>query len=174
MNASGSQTTIIIEKEYMHFGSAHFTIFSATEREDLHGHNFYIACEIDAIVGDDGLAFDYNDVKTVLKRLCDSLDEKVLMPRQSPHLRFEESDGYQWVLFADERIPFLTRDVMFLPIRNITVEELASYFLTRTLEAIDVASAGITAIRMRASSGPGQWAQAAHESAISTTSQENA
>lgn len=156
-------TTIIIEKEYLHFGAAHFTVFSSDNREDLHGHNFYIACEVDARIFDDGLAFDYNDIKKVLAKLCEKLDEKVLMASDSPHLTFNERDGYIWVGFADEQIPFLPRDVLMLPIRNITVEELARWFLEQTLSEFDAAAAGVTALRMRASSGPGQWAQASWE-----------
>ena len=39
-------TTIEIAKQYLHFSAAHFTIFNATERERLHGHNFRIAVAI--------------------------------------------------------------------------------------------------------------------------------
>ena len=55
-------TTIEIRKEYLHFSAAHFTVFSATERERLHGHNWRIGALITGPVGDDGLCFDY-DIK---------------------------------------------------------------------------------------------------------------
>ena len=35
-------TTIEISKEYLHFNSGHFTIFSRDQREDLHGHTFRV------------------------------------------------------------------------------------------------------------------------------------
>ena len=120
-----SLTSIQISKEYLHFNSAHFTLFSDREREDLHGHTFYVAGAFDAEVGPDGLAFDYNLVKTKLKQLCDELDEQVLMPTQSPYLQIEQDDPYTVVVFAGERIPFLARDLTLLPVRNVTVEELA-------------------------------------------------
>ncbi len=44
------RTVIEITKEALHFAAAHFTLFSATERENLHGHNFYVALEIEAEV----------------------------------------------------------------------------------------------------------------------------
>ena len=75
-----SAATIEISKDYLHFNAAHFTLFSATEREDLHGHTFYVAATVTSPVGDDGLAFDYNLFKNALKALCDELDEKVLLP----------------------------------------------------------------------------------------------
>lgn len=153
-------TTIEISKDYLHFNAAHFTIFSATEREDLHGHTFYVQASVDSPVGDDGLAFDYQVFKDLLRALCDELDEKVLLPERSPHLALEQADGYLVARFADERIPFLPRDVLTLPLRNITVEELAPWFLERARSAPPVRCLPLTRLQIRVSSGPGQWAGA--------------
>jgi 6-pyruvoyltetrahydropterin/6-carboxytetrahydropterin synthase len=153
-------STIEISKDYLHFNAAHFTLFSATEREDLHGHTFYVTAAVDAPVGDDGLAFDYNLFKDALKALCDRLDEKTLLPERSPYLRLEQADGYLVALFADERIPFLPRDVVTLPVRNITVEELAPWLLEQLRSRPDIAALPLTRLLIRVSSGPGQWAGA--------------
>ncbi|MGA0838337.1 MAG: 6-pyruvoyl trahydropterin synthase family protein [Pseudomonadales bacterium] len=153
-------TTIEISKEYLHFNSAHFTLFSASAREDLHGHTFYVTATIDSAVGADGLAFDYNLMKKRLAALCDYLDEKVLLPEQSPYLRIAESDGYIIAHFADERIPFLPRDVRLLPLRNITVEELAPWFLAKLRNDPVITALDVSRILIRVSSGPGQWAGA--------------
>ena len=104
-------TTIEITKDYLHFSAAHFTIFSATERENLHGHNFDVGCVIETPIGGDGLAFDYNLIKDKLATMCDELDERTLLPEQSPHLAFESEGDYLIVRFADERIPFLEAPV---------------------------------------------------------------
>ena len=153
-------STIQISKDYLHFNAGHFTLFSATEREDLHGHTFYVTAEVDSPVGEDGLAFDYNLFKDALKALCDELDEKVLLPERSPHLRLTEADGYVVAEFADERIPFLPRDVLTLPVRNITVEELAPWFLQRLRARAEIANLDLVRVLIRVSSGPGQWAGA--------------
>jgi 6-pyruvoyltetrahydropterin/6-carboxytetrahydropterin synthase len=155
-----SLTSIQISKEYLHFNSAHFTLFSDREREDLHGHTFYVAGAFDAEVGPDGLAFDYNLVKTKLKQLCDELDEKTLLPERSPHLRLIEDDGYLVAEFAGERIPFLPRDVRTLPVRNVTVEELAPFLLERLGSDPEIRALQLHRIELRVSSGPGQWAAA--------------
>lgn len=151
-------STIEISKDYLHFNAGHFTLFSATEREDLHGHTFYVAAEVDSPVGDDGLAFDYNLFKSALKALCDELDEKVLLPERSPYLRLLETDGYIVAEFADERIPFLPRDVKTVPVRNITVEELAPWFLARLRARREISALDLLRVLIRVSSGPGQWA----------------
>jgi 6-pyruvoyltetrahydropterin/6-carboxytetrahydropterin synthase len=154
-------TTIEISKDYLHFNSAHFTIFSATQREDLHGHTFYVKALIRSAVDDNGMAFDYNILKVRLKALCDHLDEKVLLPERSPHLTLSEEDGYLIAVFGNERLPFLPRDVRTLPVRNITVEELAPWFLTSLQSDEAIVRLNIASLEVQVSSGPGQWASAA-------------
>ena len=153
-------TTIEISKEALHFAAAHFTLFSATERENLHGHNFQVQLEVEAEVGEDGLAFDYNILKTALQDLCDRLDEQVLLPERSPHLRILQEDGYTVALFNGERLPFLRRDVLTLPVGNITVEALAAWILEELRGQPDMAGLGIQRWLVRVSSGAGQWARA--------------
>jgi len=154
-------TTIEISKDYLHFNSAHFTIFSATEREDLHGHTFYVRAYVTSPVDENGMAFDYNILKSRLLALCDHLDEKVLLPERSPHLQLTEEDGYLIANYADERLPFLPRDALTLPVRNITVEELAPWFLSQLEADAEVAAQNISRLEIQVSSGPGQWAGAA-------------
>lgn len=164
-------TTIEISKEYLHFSSAHFTIFSATEREDLHGHTFNVTATVTAAIGDDGLAFDYNRLKNELKAVCDSLDEKVLLPEFSPHLtlRTERLLGDQEYLvarFNNEDLPFLKRDVLVLPVRNIAVEELAPWVLKALTSNPAVAALALTDMQIRVSSGAGQWAGASWQRSL--------
>ena len=166
-------TTIEISKDYLHFNSAHFTIFSASEREDLHGHTFYVRAFVTSAIDGNGMAFDYNILKTGLLRLCDHLDEKVLLPEQSPHLTLGEEDGYLIASYGDERLPFLPRDVRTLPVRNITVEELAPWFLDELQSDPEVAGQNIVRLEIQVSSGPGQWAAASTDNAATTTSGEN-
>jgi 6-pyruvoyltetrahydropterin/6-carboxytetrahydropterin synthase len=155
---SASVTTIEITKDYLHFSAAHFTIFSANHRENLHGHNFFVGCFLDSDVGAEGLCFDYNVVKTKLNALCESLDERTLLPGSSPHLAIEERDDQVIAKFAGERIPFLARDVLVLPIRNVTIEELAGYLSRALLGDPEIAALPIKSLTVRVSSGPGQWA----------------
>lgn len=150
-------TTIELSKEYLKFSAGHFTIFSATERERLHGHNFAVSASIVAPVGDNGLCFSYGDFKKKLERLCHSLDEYMLLPSLSPFLRIEEIGNEYQVHFNGETLRFLSSDCILLPIRNCTVEEFASYLLDQLLEDSDIANYQVRKVEMRVSSGPGQW-----------------
>ena len=70
-------TRIEISKSYLHFAAAHFTIFGASNRENLHGHNFQVALDATAEIGEDGLTFDYNvlkDAGVITDRFYDYFD----------------------------------------------------------------------------------------------------
>jgi 6-pyruvoyltetrahydropterin/6-carboxytetrahydropterin synthase len=153
-------TTIEISKEYLHFAAAHFTLFSDTERENLHGHNFQVTLDAEAPIAEDGLTFDYNILKKALKQMCDDLDEQVIMPTQSPHLQIESDDQYTYAVFNGERIPFLERDLTLLPIRNVTVEELAHYLLDTLLKRQEIQALDIQQMVLKCASGEGHWASA--------------
>jgi|TARA_B110000483_G_scaffold145435_1_gene173656 6-pyruvoyltetrahydropterin/6-carboxytetrahydropterin synthase len=150
-------TTIELSKEYLKFSSGHFTIFSATERERLHGHNFAVSASIVAPVGDNGLCFSYGEFKTKLQSLCEALDEFMILPGLSPHLKISESEFEYLVNFNNEQMRFLVSDTLVLPIRNATVEEFASYLLSQLIEDSDIKTYGVQQIGIKVSSGPGQW-----------------
>lgn len=149
--------TLELHKDEFSFSAGHFTIFSATEREDLHGHNYYVNLAMQVLIGDNGLAFDYRDYKKKLTLLCNQLDRRFLLPEKSPHLKLEETDDMWLAHFNQERIPFLKRDALILPITNITIEELSFWFLQQLTEQPDmVKQQGIREITVRVFNGPGQ------------------
>lgn len=151
-------TTIELSKEYLKFSAAHFTIFSATERERLHGHNFKVAAKVTAPVGDNGMCFSYRILKDKLERLCESLDEYMLLSAQSPHLRISEEGKHYRVEFNDEEMFFLRADTLLVPVRNGTVEEYARYLLEKLLEDRELIEGhDIREVGIKVSSGPGQW-----------------
>lgn len=150
-------TTIEISKEDIKFSAAHFTIFSATERERLHGHNYAVYLAVTSPVGDDGICFSYRDVKTRLREICEGLDEYTLLPKYSPHLRIEEDAEFYIAWFNGEKIPLRKSDTLLLPVRNSTVEEFARH--VRDLFIGDerfVRDRNICKIVVKVSSGPGQ------------------
>lgn len=128
------QTTIELFQDSMKFSAGHFTIFSATRRENLHGHNFTVYTAINAIITENGMAFDYDIYKDKLRKLCKSLTHVFLLAGKSPYSYILEEDNYFIVHFNNEQLPFLKRDALILPLTNITVEELAMWFLQQLTE----------------------------------------
>lgn len=147
-------TTLYIDKQSHKFSAAHYTIFSATERERLHGHNYSVSARIVAPMGDNGFAADYNVYKTRLATLCESLDEYMLLAGDSPYQKVQESGACYQVSFANEQMLFLQSDTLVLPIRNATVEEFSYYLLQRMLELS--ADDGLRELELCVASGPGQ------------------
>ena len=159
---------IELHKENMKFSAGHFTIFSATERENLHGHNYSVHGVFVTAKSDNGLSFDYRFYKDKLRELCSRLDEFVIIPTLSKHLIISETDQYVNVIFNHEEMRFLKRDVILLPIKNSTVEELSDWFLKELIkDESHLVTNNITQIQIKILSAPGQsgssiWSQA-HE-----------
>lgn len=155
-------TTIELAKEDMEFAAGHFTIFSATTRERLHGHNFRVAAKINAKKSDDrGMAFDYAVYKDILRNLCKKLDSYFLLPANSPYLRIEAEGDYYYAYFHEDKIPFLKKDVLIMPLVNVSVEELAKWFLAQVVsDEVTIKQHGVVGIYIQVFSGPGQSASA--------------
>jgi len=80
----------------------------------------------------------------------------MLLPAHSPFLEITDEAGYTIAHFNGERIPFLPRDVLVLPIANTTVEEFSHYFLEKILQVPEIMAHGLTEITVKVSSSPGQ------------------
>jgi 6-pyruvoyltetrahydropterin/6-carboxytetrahydropterin synthase len=148
--------TLYIDKESHKFSAAHYTIFSATERERLHGHNYSVSARIVAPVGGNGFSADYNVYKRGLARLCEALDEYLLLAGDSPYQQIEEAGDCYRVTYAGQEMLFLQSDTRVLPIRNATIEELSHYLLQGLLA--DFAGDDLREIELCVASGPGQKA----------------
>jgi 6-pyruvoyltetrahydropterin/6-carboxytetrahydropterin synthase len=147
-------TTLYIDKESHKFSAAHYTIFSATDRERLHGHNYSVSARIVAPMGDNGFSADYNVYKSRLAALCESLDEYMVLAGESPYQKIEEAGACYRVNYAEEEMLFLQSDTLVLPIRNATVEEFSYYLLQGLLR--DSAGDDLQEVELCVASGPGQ------------------
>lgn len=171
MTSQGRRFRLELAKEDMKFSAGHFTIFSASERERLHGHNFSVQVSVDAIMQSNGMGFDYGIYKRRIRELCDAWDEYFILPTRSPYLNIEEAGEWLYAHFNGQKIPFLRSDVLLLPIENATVEEFSQLFLERLKgDSEEIERLGIQALTVKVFSGPGQcgvsfWARSEqHES----------
>jgi len=152
-------TEIEIQKEENCFSAGHFTIFSSKDREDLHGHNYYVGVSMKVLVTENGLAFDYRDFKKHLKSLCKQLNLKFILPKYSKFLKLEETPDMWLAHFDNEKIPFLKRDVIILPIENATIEDLSNWLLNELTKDQDLLDKfQIKEMTVKVYNGPGQSA----------------
>jgi 6-pyruvoyltetrahydropterin/6-carboxytetrahydropterin synthase len=151
-----------LQKESMKFSAGHTTIFSATEREPLHGHMYGVYLALTTWIEDNGMTFDYRYYKKRIHSLCAYLNQTFLMPQFSPFLLYAEDDEYYYFTFNHKKIPFLKEDVTLMPVTNITVEELSRWFIQEiTKETDELDKHRIEKIVVKVSSAPGQ--SASHE-----------
>lgn len=152
-------STVELQKETMKFSAGHTTIFSATEREPLHGHHYTVSLAITTWVEENGMTFDYRYYKEKVRDLCRFLNQTFLMPMYSPYLQYEEDDTYHYFIFNHEKIPFLKHDVTLLPVTNITIEELSRWFIAELVrDKAELVRHRLEKIVVKVFSAPGQSA----------------
>src|SRR5947209_3061380 len=100
----------------LRFSAGHFTIFSATHREKLHGHNYSLEVSITTQINEPGITYDYAIFSQFLLKFCNSLHLHFLLPGKSPYLKIEEKNDYYHAYFNGKNIPFPKEDVIILPL----------------------------------------------------------
>lgn len=120
--------SIKIDKDNLKFSSAHFLIFPDGSAERLHGHNYKVFVEIGSSLDEHGLVLNFKDIKPLVKKLVDELDEHWLVPGRHPVLKVNErADGVVEVRYLDRYYAAPREDVVVLPITNTSAENLAGW-----------------------------------------------
>ena len=118
--------TLKINKDRHKFSSSHFTIFSRSEAEALHGHNYYVSLEVQSeSLNEQELLVDVVGLKKELSQVLEAWDEKILLPKNSPYLTLSESDSSIEVQYSNRKYSFPSSEVEFLEVTNVTMESLA-------------------------------------------------
>lgn len=113
------------------FSSGHFTIFSATKRETLHGHNYTLEIKVTAEIGEPGIVCDYRVLEESMVALCQQLNWHFLVPTKSPYLEIEDDGSHYQITFNHESMWLLKSDVVLLPLENVTLETLSEWFVAQ-------------------------------------------
>jgi 6-pyruvoyltetrahydropterin/6-carboxytetrahydropterin synthase len=126
--------------------------------EPLHGHNYQVTAEVDGGLTPDSWVIDFSALKRAVRDLCEAIDHKFLLQRDSTVLRItEEADGWEILTPEGRRYRFPKPDVALLAIDNTTVERLAEWFHARIAAALrDRGAANIGGLRVEVEEAPGQ------------------
>jgi len=152
---------VSVTKDYLVFASAHFITFPGHRCEGLHGHNYRVAVTLDGQLDEEiWYVFDFVTLKHIMRRLCDEIDHKVLLPLQNPKLQIAESEESVTVAYEGKpRYVFPRADCALLPVPNTTVEMLAELLANRLRVELETTGArGLTAIEMEVEENFGQSA----------------
>lgn len=124
--------SLVLAKENFKFSSSHFTLFSESDAEHLHGHNYSVSVKatFDKVDSKTEMAMDFHSIKKEIRSVCEKLDEKILIPEDSPFLKIQKSPhypGHTEVRYKKRVYCFPTDEIFFVPVANITSEALARY-----------------------------------------------
>jgi 6-pyruvoyltetrahydropterin/6-carboxytetrahydropterin synthase len=103
-------------------------IFENGTREPLHGHNYRVMVkgETPELSGD--MVFDFLDIKPIVREVCDSLDHKLIIPKEHPQIRIDKNELNTIITTPDQSLFSIpTSDVLCLPIANTSSELIAVY-----------------------------------------------
>jgi 6-pyruvoyltetrahydropterin/6-carboxytetrahydropterin synthase len=110
------------------FSAAHFSIHHGRS-ERLHGHNYRVFLSAKGQVGEEGTVVDFAALKAVLRSLCAELDERMLVPTESPWITVDVGDDAVHLTEGSRRFVLPLGDAVLLPIVNSTCECLAGHLL---------------------------------------------
>jgi 6-pyruvoyltetrahydropterin/6-carboxytetrahydropterin synthase len=143
-------------------------IFENGDREPLHGHNYRVQVKGEApgLTGD--MVFDFLDIKPIVREVCDSLDHKLLIPKDNKHLKIFTEKSNLVITTPDESyfsIP--ARDVLLLPILNTSSERIAAYICDEIRRLVkDKFNYQFSCLEVEVEETPGQSAVYLHREGI--------
>lgn len=129
---------VSVTKDYLVFAAAHFITFAGHRCESLHGHNYRVGVTLEGDLDEESwYVVDFSFVKQMMKRLCDEIDHKVLLPLQNPKLQVTTEEDRVLVAYDGKpRYVFPHSDCALLAIPNTTVEMLARYLAGQARAAL--------------------------------------
>ena len=152
---------VSVSKDYLVFASAHFITFAGHRCEGLHGHNYRARVTVEGALDEESwFVFDFVILKRIMRRLCDEIDHKVLLPLENPKIQIvEEGDAVRVAYEGKPRYLFPKIDCALLPVPNTTVEMLAELLAGRLRGELETMGArGLTAVEMEIEENFGQSA----------------
>ena len=152
---------VAVAKDYLVFPAAHFITFAGHRCEPLHGHNYRVAVRLEGTVDEEcWYVVDFSVVKQMMRRLCEELDHKMLLPTGNAKLQIVERGDMVHVAFENApRYVFPKGECVLLPIPNTTVEMLAQYLTQRVVAEFRAQEAAtLTAVEVEVEETFGQSA----------------
>jgi 6-pyruvoyltetrahydropterin/6-carboxytetrahydropterin synthase len=120
--------SIRFDGDALSFPASHFITFGNPEKvEALHGHNFRVRAEIVGPLGKLGYVVDFLPAYDALKKICDTLSHKILLPANHPYIKIRPVEDTVNVKLPPLYWSFPANDTLVLPLINTTTELLAEY-----------------------------------------------
>lgn len=103
-------------------------IFENGTREPLHGHNYRVQVKGEAPNLEGDMVFDFLNIKPIVREICDTLDHKLIIPKDNPKLKiYTEKKNFVIETPDESYFSIPQTDVLLLPILNTSSERIAVY-----------------------------------------------
>lgn len=146
---SSESWSIRVHKDYLKFSAAHFLIFADGSAERLHGHNYAVYAEVESELDAHGLVLNFQEIKPLIREICDELDEHLLLPGEHSVLTAERrDDGQMEIRYQERRYLIPADEIIILPVNNTSAENLACYVGKQLLERIRSRFSGVALKRI--------------------------
>ncbi len=123
-----AQFSIKVYKQYFNFAASHFMIFENGTREPLHGHNYLVMFRVVAPKLSGDMVFDFLDIKPIVRDICNTLDHKLIIPKDHPLIRIDRGERNTIITTPDKcEFSIPSSDVLLLPIMNSSAELIAMF-----------------------------------------------
>lgn len=125
----------------------------------LHGHTYAISVRIEGEQRGEFI-IDFEMVKNIVNNICDRLDHRVLVAEKDPRLRIEKKNVVSIEIVENKKRYVLPlEDVMFLPTRSVSAEDMCKFFTAEMVKALKSSGAdNIKKLYVRLDEGVGQGA----------------
>ena len=126
-----------VTKDYITFSAAHFIVYRDDQCEHLHGHNYRVAAEIEDILDEHHLVFDFVALKKVMRDLTNELDHRMLVPSEATKFGITSDDKSVRISYRGKEWVLPRSDCVLLPVENTTVELLGKWFAGRLRDELE-------------------------------------
>lgn len=115
---------------HIRFSSAHI-IPEYEKCGRLHGHTYAIQAKIKGTPDEKGIIADFSIIKEILRQIANSLDHKILIPKDSTVVNIINEKKQITVNSLGKTYVFPKNDCILLPIESTSAENLSAYIIDR-------------------------------------------
>jgi len=141
--------------EGLGFSAAHF-IIGHRKCEYLHGHNWRVGVTVEGEPDERGLVVDFLELRRFLGKLCEGYDHRLLLPERNRAMKCLSRGRATRISVHGREFEFPSEDVVWLPVVNTTVEELARVIADEVARHLRYPN--VRSIRVFVEESPGQGA----------------
>lgn len=143
-------------------------IFENGEREPLHGHNYRVQFRGEAPQLEGDMVFDFLNIKPIVREICDSLDHKLLIPKDNKNLKiYTEKKNYVIETPDGSIFSIPISDILLLPILNTSAERIAVYISDEIRKKVSAKYGfSFNSIEVEVEETPGQSAVYLHKDSL--------